>query len=60
MKKSIVLSLLFVFTCQFFTHAQWLEKKGNGYFKLSAWSLEADPTLHQFWKDRPQRHTRYF
>ena len=41
MKKLIVLSLLFVFTCQFFTHAQWLEKKGNGYFKLSAWSLEA-------------------
>ena len=42
MKKSIILSLLFVFTCQLFTHAQWLEKKGNGYFKLSAWSLEAD------------------
>jgi hypothetical protein len=42
MKKTIILSLLFVFTCQFFTHAQWLEKKGNGYFKLSAWSLEAD------------------
>lgn len=30
-----------MFTCSFFTHAQWLEKKGNGYFKLSAWSLEA-------------------
>jgi hypothetical protein len=42
MKKTIILSLLFLFTCQFFTHAQWLEKKGNGYFKLSAWSLEAD------------------
>ncbi|MDG1385057.1 MAG: hypothetical protein P8P50_05915 [Flavobacteriaceae bacterium] len=42
MKKLIVLSLLFVFTCQFFTHAQWLEKKGDGYFKLSAWTLEAD------------------
>lgn len=42
MKKTIILSLLFVFTYPFFSHAQWLEKKGNGYFKLSAWSLEAD------------------
>ncbi|MDB9954967.1 hypothetical protein OAD49_05370 [Flavobacteriaceae bacterium] len=42
MKKAIVLSILFVFTCQLFTHAQWLEKKGDGYFKLSAWALEAD------------------
>ena len=42
MRKTIILSLLFVFACQFFTHAQWLEKKGNGYFKLSAWALEAD------------------
>jgi hypothetical protein len=41
MKKTIILSLLIMFTCSFFTHAQWLEKKGNGYFKLSAWSLEA-------------------
>ena len=29
-------------SCQFFSHAQWLEKKGDGYFKLSAWALEAD------------------
>ena len=42
MKKTIVLNLFIIFTCPFFTHAQWLEKKGNGYFKLSAWSLEAD------------------
>ena len=42
MKKLLILSLLFVITCQFSTHAQWLEKKGNGYFKLSAWTLEAD------------------
>jgi len=42
MKKTIILNLLIMFTCPFFTHAQWLEKKGNGYFKLSAWSLEAD------------------
>jgi len=42
MKITIILSLLFVFSFPFFCHAQWLEKKGNGYFKLSAWSLEAD------------------
>ena len=42
MKKTIILSLLFVFSCQLFTHAQWLEKKGDGYFKLGAWSLIAD------------------
>jgi hypothetical protein len=27
MKKLLILSLLFVITCQFSTHAQWLEKK---------------------------------
>ena len=42
MKKTILLSLLFVFSCQFMSHAQWLEKKGNGYLKLSAWALEAN------------------
>ena len=42
MKKTILLSLLFVFSCQFMSHAQWLEKKGNGYFKLGTWSLIAD------------------
>ena len=42
MKKTIQLSLLFVFICQFFTHAQWLEQKGDGYFKLGVWSLVAD------------------
>ncbi|MDA7705852.1 hypothetical protein N8836_00035 [Flavobacteriaceae bacterium] len=42
MKKTILLSVLFILSFQFFCHAQWLEKKGNGYFKLSAWSLEAD------------------
>ena len=41
-KKTIIFSLLFVFTYPFFSHAQWLEKKGDGYFKLSAWLLEAD------------------
>ena len=42
MKKTILFSLLFVFSCQFMSHAQWLEKKGDGYFKLGAWSLVAD------------------
>lgn len=42
MKKIILLSILFVLSCSFFSHAQWLEKKGNGYFKLGAWALEAD------------------
>jgi len=42
MKKLLIFSLLLTFTCQFFAHAQWLEKKGDGYFKLSAWTLEAD------------------
>jgi len=42
MKKTILLSILLVLSCSFFSHAQWLEKKGDGYFKLSAWFLEAD------------------
>ena len=43
MKKLLVFKpAINVFTCQFFAHAQWLEKKGDGYFKLSAWTLEAD------------------
>ena len=42
MKKIILLSILFVLSCSFFSHAQWLEKKGNDYFKLGAWALEAD------------------
>ena len=40
MKKTILLSLLFVFSCQFMSHAQWLEKKEDGYFKLGTWSLK--------------------
>ena len=42
MKKTILLSLLLAFGVQFTSHAQWLEKKGNGYFKLGVWSLIAD------------------
>lgn len=41
MKQLPILALTLVFT--FFTaNAQWTKGKGNGYYKLSAWYLEAD------------------
>lgn len=42
MKQPSIIPIVLFFLCSLATYSQWTKGKGNGYYKLSVWYLEAD------------------